>query len=115
MIDNFPKQSFPVYRDKWLQIFGIPLITAFGYYLTYNNIQFNWLLIYELISDGFKIFIIWQVIRWLIVWLDVCYSWSKGLSKRLALQLPLTCLSGMLTLTLLVHLEYYFIRPYRLE
>ncbi len=108
-------QPLPKYRDKWIQLIGIPVITLFGYYLTYNNIRLNLLLAYELVSDAFKIFVVWQMVRWIIIWLDRHYPWQHSLVRRLAVQIPLTCLAGMLVLALLVHLEYFFIRPYPLE
>jgi hypothetical protein len=115
MSESIAPQLLPVYRDKWIQIIGIPLITVFSYYLTYNNIQFNGLLVYELLSDALKIWIIWQVIRRVITELDKQYIWQKGLLTRLILQVPLTCLAGIFVLTLLVYAEYALIRPYRLE
>jgi hypothetical protein len=115
MSESSAPQPLPVYRDKWIQLLGIPVVTLFSYYLTYNNIQLNWLLAYEVLSDAFKIFVVWQVIRWVIVELDKRYIWQKDLVSRLLLQVPLTCIAGIAALTLLVYAEYAFIRPYRLE
>jgi hypothetical protein len=91
-----------------------------GYYfvlvLPYvQYIQLNWLMGYELLSDAFKIFLVWQAIRRVIVELDKRYHWQKGLAPRLLLQGPLTCIAGIAMLTLLVYAEYTFIRPYQLE
>jgi DNA-binding LytR/AlgR family response regulator len=105
----------PYYRDGWVQVVGIPLITAFGYYLTYNNIQFNWMMAYEVVSDAFKILLVWQVARAVVVWLDRRLPWQHGLLRRLVAQVPLTCLAGAATLTGLVHLEYAFLRDYPME
>ncbi len=104
--------TLPIYRDRWLRALGVPLITAFEYYLTYDNIQFNGLFLYEVLSDGLKILLIWQLLRWIVTQLDEKLPWDKGVSPRLALQIPLTCLAGIALLTGLVHLEYGFIRPY---
>ncbi|OUJ70371.1 LytR/AlgR family response regulator transcription factor [Hymenobacter crusticola] len=105
----------PQYRDQWVQLVGVPLITAFGYYLTYNNIHLNWMMAYELVSDACKIFLVWQVARQVVLALDKRYAWQHGLLRRLALQVPLTCLVGAATLTGLVHLEYAFLRDYPME
>lgn len=115
MIAHNVLHALPVYRDRWIQLVCIPAITLFSYYLTYNNIRFNWLLAYELLSDSLKIFIVWQVIKKVIVALDKRYPWHRGLVWRLLLQLPLTCLAGIGALTLLVYMEYALVRPYRLE
>ncbi|QHT66536.1 hypothetical protein GXP67_07630 [Rhodocytophaga rosea] len=108
-------RALPVYRDKWIQIIGIPLITVFSYYLTYNNIQFNWWLVYEFCSDVVKIFLVWQVLRFVITRLDRYHPWEHHLVKRLAIQIPLTCIAGLIALTALVFTDYAFIRPYPLE
>lgn len=105
----------PRYRDGWVQLVGVPLITAFGYYLTYNNIRFNATMAYELASDALKILLVWQVLRRVVGWLDGRQPWQRGLLRRLAAQLPLTCLAGAATLTGLVYLEYACLRDYPLE
>jgi hypothetical protein len=115
MSEGIAPQTLPTYRDKWIQITGIPLITLFSYYLTYNNIQLNGLLVYELLSDALKVWIVWQVIRRVIIELDKQYTWQKGLLARLLVQVPLTCVAGIAVLTLLVYAEYALIRPYPLE
>jgi hypothetical protein len=104
--------ALPVYQDRWLRAVGVPLITAFEYYLTYDNIRFNGLSLYEVLSDGLKILLIWQLLRWIVTRLDAKVPWEAGLLPRLAWQIPLTCLAGIALLTGLVHLEYRFIRPY---
>ncbi len=104
--------ALPTYQDRWLRAIGVPVITAFEYYLTYDDIRFNGLFLYEVLSDALKILLIWQLLRWIVTRLDVRVPWAKGLLPRLAVQLPLTCLAGVALLTGLVHLEYRFIRPY---
>ncbi|UOQ51355.1 LytR/AlgR family response regulator transcription factor [Hymenobacter cellulosivorans] len=110
-----PTPSRPSYRDQWVQLALIPLITGFSYYLTYNNIRLNWMMAYELFSDAFKILLVWQVARAVVVWLDGRQPWQRGLLPRLVRQVPLTCLAGTATLTGLVHLEYAFLRDYPME
>lgn len=105
----------PVYRDKGIILLGVPVITALEYYLTYDNIRLNWLFVYEFLSDYTKILLIWLLIRWVVMRLDRRFPWQEGLVRRLAVQVPLTCLAGMLALTVLVHLEYRFLRPYPMQ
>lgn len=108
-------RPLPFYRDKWVILLGVPVITAFEYYLTYNNIKLDWLFLYEFISDCLKILVVWLSLRATVIWLDKRYGWDIGLLKRLALQVPLTCLVGCTVLTVLVHLEYWLLRPYPME
>ncbi|MDO1447259.1 LytTR family DNA-binding domain-containing protein [Rhodocytophaga aerolata] len=115
MPENTVSHPLPIYRDKWIQLIAIPVITLFSYYLTYNNIQLNWLLGYELLSDALKVYLVWQTIRRIVIELDRRNLWQKGIFFRLLLQIPLTCLAGILVLTALVYVEYAFIRPYQLE
>jgi hypothetical protein len=112
---SYSEYTPPIYHDKWIRLIGIPVITAFGYYLTYNNIQFNGWFIYELLSDAFKIYLIWQLVRWCVIALDKRFPWATNFGKRLFIQVPVTCGLGILGLSILVNLEYAFIRPYRLE
>ncbi len=109
------QQARPVYRDKWIILLGVPVITAFEYYLTYNNIKLDWLFAYEFISDCLKILVVWLSLRATILWLDKRYGWEMGLVKRLTLQLAITCIVCSLVLTVLVHLEYWLIRPYPIQ
>ncbi|PSR52764.1 hypothetical protein AHMF7605_04120 [Adhaeribacter arboris] len=113
--ESIPSRSLPVYYDKWIQIIGIPVITAFAYYLTYDDIKLNRWFVYEVLSDAFKIFLVWQAVRAVIIRLDKNYSWHKHLIFRLIIQIISTCVVGILTLSFLVLLEYRFIRPYQIE
>ncbi|WP_207430483.1 LytR/AlgR family response regulator transcription factor [Sabulibacter ruber] len=107
-----PSSALPVYQDKWVQVIGIPVITLFAQYLTYNNIQLNWMLAYELCSDAFKIFLIWQVFLFLLRYLDKRLSWQEHFVLRLVIQVGLSCFVCSLALTFLVWLEYALFRPY---
>ena len=115
MPGNNTSHTLPVYHDKWIRLIGIPVITAFGYYLTYDDTRFNAWLVYEVLSDAFKIFLVWQAVRWCIVQLDKRYPWQPHFVQRLLIQLFLTSVVGIATLTVLVYLEYGFIRPYQME
>ncbi|QMU28639.1 LytR/AlgR family response regulator transcription factor [Adhaeribacter radiodurans] len=110
-----PLQPLPVYHDKWIRIIGIPVITAFGYYLTYDDIQFNSWFVYEVLSDAVKIFLVWQMVRLIITQLDKHYPWQQNFVVRLVIQIIATCVTGILSLSILVLLEYRFIRPYQME
>jgi hypothetical protein len=115
MPENNLPLPLPVYRDKWIRLIGIPVITAFGYYLTYDNIHVNGWFFYEILSDALKIFLIWQVVRWCIKKFDIYLPWFRHFIKRLLTQVALTSLVGILTLALMVYPEYAFIRPYPLH
>lgn len=104
-----------VYRDKWARMIGIPLIAAFSHYLTYNNTKLDWILVSEFLSDSFKIALVWQVVRWVVVRLDGVLPWQGNFVKRLLVQYLLTSTVGSAALTALVLSEYNFIRNYPLE
>ncbi|MDQ3289980.1 MAG: LytTR family transcriptional regulator, partial [Bacteroidota bacterium] len=108
-------RALPVYYDKWIRIIGIPVITAFAYYLTYDDIKFNGWFVYEVISDALKIFLVWQTVRTVITLLDKHFPWHHQFTLRLLIQIISTCFTGILTLSILVFLEYRFIRPYQME
>ncbi|MDQ4139581.1 MAG: hypothetical protein M3142_03565, partial [Bacteroidota bacterium] len=108
-------QTLPVYYDKWIRIIGIPVITAFAYYLTYDDIKFNGWFVYEVLSDAFKIFLVWQVVRTLIIQFDKKYPWHQNFITRLIFQIICTSFLGVLALSILVFLEYRFVRPYQME
>lgn len=105
----------PVYRDTWLKIIGIPVITAFACYLTYDHVEFNGWFIYEILSDTLKIFLVWQVVSFIIASLDNIVPWQQHLVKRLLVQMLVTSIGGILALTILVFLDYALIRPYQIN
>ena len=115
MPESISGHRLPVYHDKKIRLIGIPVITAFGYYLTYNNIKLNGWFFYEILSDAFKIFLIWQVVRWCIIRLDLLLPWRQHFTTRLLFQIMITTIGGIATLAALVYLDYTFIRPYQLE
>ena len=103
------------YRDKWIRVTAVPFFTAIGYYVTYNNIQFNGEFILLFISDLIKGFAVWEVVRMCTVLLDKKYPWKASVLKRLLLQLTFPVASGILLFILLVQLEYHYVRSFPLE
>jgi hypothetical protein len=115
MPEHAAASPLPVYRDKWLRLLGIPLITAFAYYLTYDDIRFNGWFVYETLSDMAKVFLVWQVVRGCILWLDKVLPWQPHFNKRLAVQVGSTLACGVAALWVLVYLDYALVRPYQLQ
>ncbi|GAB3953488.1 hypothetical protein GCM10028805_37300 [Spirosoma harenae] len=102
----------PHYQDGWAMWIGVPLITVFIQYLTYEQITLNGMLLYELSSDALKIYLVWRTIRWVIVALDNRFPWQRSFPGRLLLQIGSTWLLGSIVLTALVFLDYWLVRPY---
>ncbi|QNF34478.1 LytTR family transcriptional regulator DNA-binding domain-containing protein [Adhaeribacter swui] len=115
MPDTTVGRPRPVYRDTWVKIIGIPAITGFAYYLTYDHVEFNGWFIYEIFSDALKIFLVWQVVFYLITTLDKVLPWPQQLIKRLLVQTLVTAIGGIMALSILVFLDYAFIRPYQIN
>ncbi|WP_210490155.1 LytR/AlgR family response regulator transcription factor [Rufibacter aurantiacus] len=113
--ESIPAKPLPVYRDKWIQLVGIPVITLFVQYLTYNYIRLTWMLAYELVSDAAKIWVVWQVFKVLLRKLDQKLPWSRGFLPRLLVQVGISCVVCLAVLTGLVWLDYALVRPYPLE
>ncbi|RDC63783.1 LytR/AlgR family response regulator transcription factor [Adhaeribacter pallidiroseus] len=112
---NTPDRPLPVYRDAWIKYLGVPVITAFAYYLTYDHVEFNGWFIYEILSDAFKIFLVWHVVRLVIVYLDKVLAYQNHLTKRLLVQTLATGLVGVVALSVLVYLDYALVRPYQIN
>ena len=104
-----------LYRDGLILLTGIPLIVVLSHYLTYNGSDSAGWFIYELISDGIKITIVWMVVRACIYLLDRRLPWQGNFVKRLGAQILLTAAAGMVTLTILQLLDFGLIRSYPLD
>ena len=100
------------YRDTLIQCIAIPLIVLISHYLTYDGSDSVGWFIYEMITDGIKVFLVWITIRAVIYFLDRRLPWSGNALRRLGVQLLLTTVCGMLMLTVTVLIDYSLFRPY---
>jgi hypothetical protein len=108
--------SGPVhYKDKWIQLLGIPLITFTAHYLTYGGSDSISWYVYEILSDALKIFLTWNAVKACICFLDRRFPWSGQPLRRLTMQLLLTTFAGLLIFYTLVFIDYGLVRPYAMD
>ena len=100
----------PYYPDVPLFLVLIPLISAINYYLTYSNVRFNGFLLLSFTIDTLTGYIAWMFVRKLILYLDSILPYSRGLGKRLALQLPATTVLGLAIISLLTEAVSFIAR-----
>src|SRR5215208_2705076 len=92
------------YRDVRFFLIAIAFISAFNYYLTYNNIRFNWFLIITYTIDTVQGWLAWWAVRSIIIYLDKKLPYSNRPLKRILIQLLLTTTAGLLVIILLTEL-----------
>lgn len=73
----------------------IPLISAFNYYLTYTNIQWNSFLFLTFSIDTTQGYLAWLIVRKIIFWLDRIMPFSPKPTKRILIQLAITTFAGL--------------------
>jgi len=90
-----PDDKLLYHPDIRIFLVAIPLISAFNYYLTYSNIQFNGFLLLTFTIDTVQGYLAWWAVRAIILRLDATLPYTSGLLKRLGMQLVLTLITGM--------------------
>jgi len=96
MIRNSGLSLSKKYRpDLLIFLVLIPLISAFNYYLTYSNIQWNGFLVLTFAIDTTQGYLAWLIVRWIILRLDQSLPFGPKPAKRILLQLLLTTVSGL--------------------
>lgn len=73
----------------------IPLISAFNYYLTYSNIQWNSFLFLTFFIDTTQGYLAWLIVRKIIFWLDRIMPFGPKPTKRILIQLAITTFAGL--------------------
>lgn len=81
--------------DVLIFLILIPLISAFNYYLTYSNIQWNGFLLLTFSIDTTQGYLAWLIVRRLIFWLDRVMPLGPKPGKRIVTQVILTTISGL--------------------
>lgn len=104
MLVTNPKDKSPYYPDVILFLVLIPFISAFNYYLTYTNIQFNRFLLLTFTIDTLQGYLAWYGVRTFILKLDDHVPYESTLAKRLAIQIPGTLLIGLGIISILTEL-----------
>ena len=91
------------YEIKFFLI-AIAFISAFNYYLTYSNIQFNWFLFLTYTIDTVQGWLAWWAMRSIIIYLDKKLPFQNQPLKRISIQLLLTIPAGLVVISLLTEL-----------
>jgi len=86
--------------DLWVFLIAIPFISAFNYYLTYSNIQFNSFLLLRFTIDTLQGYAAWLLVRWIIFYLDQKIPYRPNFLRRIIIQLLSTTLAGLVFLAL---------------
>lgn len=81
--------------DVLIFLLLIPVISAFNYYLTYSNIQWNGLLVLTFSIDTVQGYLAWLIVRRLIFWLDQVMPFGPKPTKRILIQVVLTTFAGL--------------------
>lgn len=92
------------YDDVKFFLIAIAFISAFNYYLTYNNIQFNGFLLLTYTIDTVQGWLAWWAVRTIVIYLDKKLPYTNMPLKRILIQLLLTSITGMLIIILLTEL-----------
>ena len=86
--------------DIWVFLIAIPFISAFNYYLTYSNIQFNSFLLLRFTIDTLQGYVAWLLVRWIIFSLDQKIPYKPDFLRRIVIQMISTTIAGLAFLAL---------------
>ena len=92
------------YNDIKFFFVAIAFISAFNYYLTYSNVHFGWHLIITYSIDTIEGWLAWWAVRTIIIYLDQKLPYGSDPLRRIAIQLPITILVGLLIIIALTEL-----------
>ena len=103
-------QARPKYNDVKFFLIAIAFISAFNYYLTWNNIKLNWFLVLTYTIDTVQGWLAWWAVRSIIIYLDRKMPYGDRPSKRILIQLVITTITGLLIIILLTELVSLMVR-----
>ena len=98
------------YNDVKFFLIAIAFISAFNYYLTYNNIKFNGFLFLTYAIDTVQGWLAWWAVRSIIIYLDKKMPYGERPLKRILVQLVITIFTGMAIIILLTELVSWIAR-----
>lgn len=104
---NISKKYRP---DVLIFLVLIPLISAFNYYLTYSNIQWNSFLLLTFSIDTTQGYLAWGIVRKIIFQLDRVLPFGPRPLKRILLQLGLTTVAGLIFIILTTELISWLVK-----
>jgi len=103
-------QSKVKYNDVKFFLIAIALISAFNYYLTYNNIKLNWFLALTYTIDTVQGWLAWWSVRSIIIYMDKKMPYGERPLKRIIIQVIITTFTGMFIIILLTELVSWIAR-----
>jgi len=92
------------YNDVKFFLIAIAFISAFNYYLTWNNIRFNWFLVITYTLDTVQGWLAWWAVRSIIIWLDKKMPYTNRPLKRILVQVLVTTTAGLFVIISLTEL-----------
>ena len=92
------------YHDVKFFLIAIAFISAFNYYLTYNNIRFNGFLVLTYLIDTVQGWLAWWAVRSIILHLDRKLPYSDRPLRRILVQVVVTTAAGLTIIILLTEL-----------
>ncbi|MGE5106288.1 MAG: LytR/AlgR family response regulator transcription factor [Sphingobacteriales bacterium] len=98
------------YNDVQFFLILIAFISAFNYYLTYNNIKFNWFLILTYSIDTVQGWLAWWAVRTIVLYLDKKMPYGSTPLKRILIQFVLTTVTGLFVIIFLTELVSWIAR-----
>ncbi|MEO7766979.1 MAG: LytTR family DNA-binding domain-containing protein [Ferruginibacter sp.] len=103
-------QEHRKYHDKKFFVPAIAFISAFNYFLTYNNIHFNWFLLLTYTVDTVEGWLAWWAVRSIIIYLDKKLPYANQPLKRILVQLLLTTVAGQFIIIALTELVSWIVK-----
>lgn len=92
------------YHDVKFFLIAIAFISAFNYYLTYNNIRLNWFLALTYTIDTVQGWLAWWAVRTIIIYLDKKIPYGDKPLKRILIQVLVTTLAGLSIIVILTEI-----------
>jgi hypothetical protein len=103
-------QGQPKYRDVKFFLIAIAFISAFNYYLTWNNIRFNWFLVFTYTIDTVQGWLAWWAVRSIIIYLDKKLPYTDKPLKRIIVQVAVTTVAGLSIIIILTEIVSQILR-----
>lgn len=98
------------YKDVKFFLLFIAFISAFNYYLTYDNIKFNWFLVITYTIDTVQGWLAWWGVRSIIIYLDTKLPYAQYPIKRIVVQIVTTTITGLLIIISLTELVSWIVK-----
>ncbi|MFN7115562.1 MAG: LytR/AlgR family response regulator transcription factor [Saprospiraceae bacterium] len=92
------------YNDILLFLIIIPIISAYNYYLTYANIQYNWYTLLTFTIDTLQGYAAWWSVRAIILYLDQKMPYAVNTLQRILVQIIITTAIGLIIIIFLTEL-----------